>query len=362
MNIVILAGGGGARLWPMSRKNKAKQFNVITNDKTMLENTLDRFKGAYPPEKIFISTTPRFEESVREILPDFSQKNIIVEPDMRDTAAAMGYVCSFLSTIDPDEPVAFIPSDHYIRDNDIFQKALEVAEGKIRKTGKLLDIGIIPEYPSTALGYTKVGKRLEDVEGIKLYEFLGHKEKPTFPKAQKYLRSGNYLWHGNFYMWTPRLFLKAFKRYAPDVYAPLSRIAELFKERASDDKIAKEYSQIPKIMIDYAITEKMDPKDVLIIRGEFGWSDIGSWDVLHEKLIATADERGNLVKGDWIGIDTTQSVVYSYSGKIVATIGVDDMVIVDTQDALLVCPKGRAQDVKNIVEDIKKHKTRKKYA
>lgn len=358
MNIIILAGGSGTRLWPMSRKKKAKQFNKIVNQATMLENTLDRFKDDYKKENIYISTNLESYDNVLKVVPDFPKDNIIIEPEKRDTAAAMGYVCAFMSIEHPDEPLAFIPSDHYIKDPVKFLASIKAAEGKILSTKKLVDIGITPESPSTALGYTWIGKKVDDVNGIAIYEFLGHKEKPELELAKQYFESGEYLWHANFYMWTPRLFLEAFKKYAPDIYAPLEDIIGLLKTK-DYEKVAEVYAKIPKTMIDYAVTEKMDPKDILIIKGEFGWSDIGSWDVLHKKLDSNADDKGNLVKGQWVGIDTAKSLIYAEGKKLVATVGIEDMIIVDTKDALLICPKDRCQDVKKLVELIQKSDTLK---
>ena len=373
MKIVILAGGSGTRLWPVSRKNKSKQFSEVIGKKTLLETTLERFIKEYSLEKIYISTTPGNYTNVRKVLPNFNKENIIVEPERRDTAAAMGYVAAVLSVKDGDEPLAFVASDHYIKDNNIFLHTLDVAEREIKRTGKLLDIGISPEYPSTALGYTKIGKRIKRENEVKIYEFLEHKEKPPFKTAQEYYDSGNYLWHGNFYMWTPNKFLKAFEKYTPEIYESLRKIRAIIKENPKaviydrrnqsmgQKKIREQFKKIPKVMIDYALTEKMKANDILIIKGEFGWSDVGSWNDLHKRLISKADSKGNLAKGEWVGIDTTQSLVYSSPGKVVATIGVDDMVIVDTPDALLVCPRGRSQDVKTVIEKLKKNKKRKKF-
>ncbi|MBD3300577.1 MAG: NTP transferase domain-containing protein [Candidatus Moranbacteria bacterium] len=373
MKIVILAGGSGTRLWPMSRRNSPKQFSKVMGKKTLLEITLNRFKKEYSLDKIYISTTPGYYKNVIKILPDFKVQNIIVEPEKRDTAAAMGYVAAVLSVDDPSEPLAFVASDHYIKDNNLFLQTLEIAEAEIKRTGKLLDIGIVPEYPSTALGYTRIGAQVRTEKGIEIYEFLGHKEKPSYKVAQKYFDKREYLWHGNFYMWTPEMFLEAFKKYAPEVYKPLEEIRDILKKdkksivykgRRSTKKqmlIGKIFRKIPKTMIDYAITEKMKPRDILIIKGEFGWSDVGSWNDLHKRMLNKADSKGNLVKGNWMGVDTTHSLVYTTSGKMVATIGLDDMVIVDTKDALLVCPRGRSQDVKAIIEKLKKNKKRKKY-
>ncbi len=357
MKIVILAGGSGSRLWPMSRSDIPKQFCRLTSEKTMLEETLDRFKD-YPANKKFIATTASLAEKVKEILPDFPLENIIIEPERRDTAPAMGFNALKLSLLDPDEPMAFIPSDHYIARVDDFLKSIATAEEVIKQTGKLLDIAIFPTEPNTALGYTKIGQLLEEKNGVKFYEFLGHTEKPDFKTAQKYLKAGNYLWHANYYMWTPRKFLEAYKKYTPQMFTTLQAIKEELQGKNRPEKIKELYGQMEKISIDYAITEKIDPKDMLIIKGEFGWKDIGAWDTLHENLLSQADERRNLTKGECLNLDTSGSLIYGRRGKIIATIGVDDLVIVDTDDALLVCPKARAQEVKEVIKELKKKNER----
>lgn len=351
MKIVILAGGGGTRLWPLSRGDNPKQFCKLISEETMFEETLERFKD-FPKEKIFVSTTKNLLPLVKKVVPDFPEENIILESAKRDTAPAMGFAAFKLNAIDPDEPIAFIPSDHYIGRVEKFLESIKQAEEVILETGKLLDISIYPTNPNIALGYTKVGKKVFDKNGVEFYEFLGHTEKPDFKTAQKYLEEGGYLWHANYYMWTPKLFLEAYEKYAPELFKDLEKIKVALDE--GDDKKAEEiYNQIEKISIDYAIMEKMDPKNVLIIQGDFDWKDIGAWDTLHDNLMTKTDEKRNLVKGERLNIDSSGCVIYGNDKKMIATIGVDDLIIIDTDDALLVCPKSRAQDVKKIVDELK---------
>jgi mannose-1-phosphate guanylyltransferase len=351
MKIVILAGGGGSRMWPMSRADKPKQFCKLISEKTMLEETLDRFSN-YPAEKIFITTTEELKDGVIEILPNFPKENIIVEPARRDTAPAMGYATLRLKMMDPDEPMAFIPSDHYIGRIDRFLNSIKEAEKVILETGKLLDISVHPTMPTTTLGYTKIGKRLFERDGVEFFEFKGHAEKPDYKTAQKYLDEGCYLWHANYYMWTPKLFLAAYKKYAPKMYEKLQEIENKIKS-GDEEGIKRIYCEMERISIDYAITEKMDHEELVIIKGSFDWKDIGAWDTLHENLMTKTDERRNLVKGERLNIDTSGCIIYGQEGKLIATIGVDDLVIIDTKDSLLVCPKSRAQEVKKVVEELK---------
>ena len=353
MRVVILAGGSGSRLWPMSRSDVPKQFCKLTSGKTMLEETLDRFKD-YPEEKKFIATTKKLANEIKQILPYFPEENIIIEPEKRDTAPAMGFNAVHLGLQDMDEPMVFVASDQQINKVDEFLNVLEQAEKVIKETGKMLDISIYPTEPNTALGYTKVGKKNIDKNGVEFYEFLKHKEKPDFETAKRYLKEGDYFWHANYYMWTPRKFLEAYQKYAPEMYEILKKIEAEIKGANNQEVIAELYGQMEKISIDYAIAEKMNPKDVLIIKGEFGWRDIGTWDTLYENLLPQADERKNIVKANAVTQDTSGTMIYGNKDKLIATIGVDDMVIVDTNDALLVCPKSRAQDVKKIIEELKK--------
>lgn len=352
MKIIILAGGVGTRLWPISRKKSPKQFGAIIDNKSMIECTFDRFKKDFKKEDIFISTIPDFQEKIQKIFPDLPAENIIIEPDKRDSGPAMGYVALNLFLKFPDEPIAFIPSDHYIADVPLFIKSLRVAEGLIRETNKMVDIAVRPNFPSTVLGYTHIGELYKSIDNIQIYRFKGHTEKPDYKTAKGYLENGNYLWHANFYMWTPRLFLEAYKEYALGFYQSFMKIKD-FLEKGDARAIEKEYQKLEKTSFDYAVTEKMDPEKVLIIKGNFGWSDIGAWDVLYDQLSKEHDENKNLIRGDWVGIDTSGSLIYGNKDKLIATIGIDDLVIIDTKDALLVCPHGRAQDVKKLITKLK---------
>lgn len=359
MKIVILAGGGGTRLWPMSRKNLPKQFTKIIGNKILLQETIDRFKDDYSPADIYISITEELLPLFKEKIKDFPEANIIVEPAKRDTGPAMGYVATVLSLVAPDEPIVFVPSDHYIGNIKKYLSCFKVAEELIGREGKMMDIAIPGNFPSTVLGYTQIGDKYLTKDGVEVYKFKGHTEKPDFQTAKKYLADGNYWWHGNYYMWTPAKFLTAYQKYAPETYQGLMKIKKVLGNN-DQKKLKSEYSKLDKISIDYAITEKIDPGDVLIIKGDFIWSDIGVWDVLFDKLSKEADENKNLVRANWVGIDTSGSLIYGSPEKIIATIGIDDLLIIDTPDALLICPQSRAQDVKKIVEKLGEN-NKKKY-
>ncbi|MBI4185616.1 mannose-1-phosphate guanylyltransferase [Candidatus Berkelbacteria bacterium] len=352
MNFVILAGGSGTRLWPLSRDHQPKQLAKLVSEVTMLEDAIANLGALASPQNLYISTNSTFAKLIREIVPSIPANHYIIEPEKRDTGPAMAYVATWMSQSAPDEPMAFIPSDHFIRDRDMYQTTLRAAETMIRETGKLLDISVQPTFPSTTLGYTKVGKLIEDRHGVHFLQFLGHREKPDYPTAKQLLDDGHYLWHASYYMWTPQKFVEAYQQYAPGIGNYLNDLLNAI-EAGDSQQLAAVYSQMEKISIDYAVTEKMNPEDVLIIRGDFGWGDLGSWDTVYDELSHTTDSNRNLIKANWHGVDTHDSLVFSTSQRLVATIGLSNIVIVDTPDALLVTQRGRGQDVKKIVTLLK---------
>ena len=359
MNIVILAGGVGTRLWPLGRKNNPKQFFPMISEKPLIRETYDRFLPVFGAHKIYFSVTADLLPHIKKLFPKLSADHFIVEPSRRDTAPAMGYVAAVLSLRFPDEPMVFVPSDHFVSDVEKYIACFKMGEKLIQQTGKLVDIGITATFPSTVLGYTKIGSLFEKKQGVSVYHFAGHTEKPEAATALRYLESGDYLWHGNYYMWTPRKFLDAFRHYSPRHFEILEDIIPLLK-KSSHTGLAAAYEKMEKISFDYAVTEKISKKDVLIIKGDFGWSDVGAWDVLHSQLKDRADSDGNVLRGQIVHIDTNNSLLFSHGKKVLAVVGLHDMVVVDTEDALLVCPKERAQEVKKLFP-IFEEKQLKKY-
>lgn len=351
MKLIILAGGTGTRLWPMSRKLKPKQFWPLLSDVSMLRETYNRLNKRFPVEDIYVATNEKFVSQIKDILPDCHDNHLIIEPSQRDTGPAMGYAALYLSLQYPEEPMGFIPCDHFIGNVSRFLDMLSAADSVIRQTGKMVDIAVQPNYPSTALGYTKIGDLQETIEGIGFYQFLGHKEKPNYEVAKNYLDDGHYLWHANYYMWTPGKFLESCKKYAPNLYEGLASLKEFIIQK-DFLKINEIYENLPKISFDFAVTEKMDPSEVLIMRGDFGWSDIGAWDVLYEQLKSGSDDCQNLIKGNAIAVDSHRCFIAGQKDKMVAVLGMNDLAVIDTEDALLVCPLARSQEVKTVVSKI----------
>lgn len=343
MIAVILAGGGGTRLWPVSRRNRPKQFARLLGEETLIRDAYRRLLRWLPAENVYFSVSPEFAPLLQAEFPEVPAERIFIEPEKRDTGPAMGYAAALLERTHPDEPLVFVPSDHDIKDEERFLTTLAVGERLVRETGKLVDIGIEPEFPNTALGYTKVGERYGTFDGVEAFVFAGHSEKPDLETAKRYLVEGSYLWHANYYMWTPRAFMAAFARYAPDMHATLRAIQQ--------GDIAR-YAALPRISIDYAVAEKLPAGGMLVLKGEFGWSDVGAWDALHARLEGDGD--GNVARGQGILEDSRRSFVYGPADKLIAVVGLDDIVVVDDGDALLVCHRDRAQDVKGLVERLEK--------
>ena len=351
MKAVILAGGGGTRLWPLSRRSRPKQFLSLLDDKTLLELTRLRVHDLFTDDDVYFSVNASTASFVKKIFPAVSDDHLIVEPEKRDTGPAMGFVAAVLELTLPDEPIVFLPSDHYIRDHEVFQRTLRVADRLIREHGCLVDIGVTPSWPNPNLGYTHIGKKVDGQNGVSIFEFLGHTEKPPAAEAKAFVDSGEYLWHANYYMWTPRKFLEAYERHAPKTYATL-RVIQKHWKNGDTEGIAQEYATLEKISIDFAITEKLEPARVRIILAPFAWSDVGLWSTV--KQLEEENPKDNVTKGVQLAsIDTENCIVYGPEGKTVATIGIKNLAIVDTGDALLVCDIARDQEIKLIIEELK---------
>ncbi len=352
MKAVILAGGIGTRLWPLSRKHAPKQFQKLAhNEKTMLQQTVERI-SFLNNEDIFIATNREFVEEVKKQLPDIPIENIIAEPALRDTATCIGYAAMRLSINSPDDVMAIIYADHLVKDPHEFQNKLLAAEKVANKQKTLNIIEVRARFPNVNLGYVQVGEKIEKIDGNDIYEFKKFTEKPDLETAKAFIENGDYLWNTGMYVWRIDTILEKYKKHLPDTYEKLMKIKKSIGSDAENEVIKKEYSSCEKISIDYAIMEKVDSSKVKIIPAEFGWSDVGTWESIHDELVGKPDE--NVINAKNITIDTKGSLIRtSNPDKIIATVGLNNIVVVDTPDALLICPKKRSQDVKKIVEALK---------
>lgn len=339
---VIMAGGGGTRFWPASRQKMPKQLLNLSGKDAMVNETIDRISKVIDKNNIFIVTNVCQQNSMAEVTKGrIDIKKILAEPAARNTSACIGYGAMEIVKKYGDGVMCVFPADHYIKDEKAFSEILNKAINIAENEEKLITIGITPTFPSTGYGYIKFNKN-ENAEAKKVECFV---EKPDIETAKKYVADGSYVWNSGMFIWRASVILKKFKELLPEVYDCIVKIGEAMGTEEEEKVINEVYPLIPKISVDYGIMEKAD--NVVVIDGEFGWNDVGSWDtlgVMYEK-----DKNGNIAKGENIMVDTTNSVVFG-NKRLIATIGLDNIVVVETDDAILVCSKDKAQDVKKVVD------------
>ncbi|KUG02833.1 mannose-1-phosphate guanylyltransferase (gdp) [hydrocarbon metagenome] len=348
MYAVIMAGGKGERFWPLSRCDKPKQFLSLLGQRTMLQMTADRLQGLLPPANIYVVTDLIYQELVREQLPELPPGNIILEHCGRDTAAAVGLAAAYIQRQDPEGMILVLPADHFIADTEEFHRLLHVAVRSACSGKYVVTIGIRPTRPETGYGYIQQGEAAEDQEFSNVYKTIAFHEKPDLKTAVEYIQHGNYLWNSGMFVWRVDLLLQLIAEYLPDLNRGLAVISEVIGTEREAEVIREVYEKLPRISIDYGIMEKC--QQVLVIPAAFGWDDIGSWTALGR--YRESDHRGNILQGRGVFLDTHDCMVYAPQ-RIVATLGVEGLIIVDNQDSLLVCSKDRAQEIKKVVEALK---------
>lgn len=348
---VIMAGGRGERFWPRSRKDMPKQFLSLTSDgKTMIQHTIDRIESLVDIEDIFIVTNKNYKDLVLEQLPNVNEGNIILEPASRNTAPCIGLVATYIKYKYRDEETVMVvlPSDHLIKYNEIFIDTLKKAVEIASEERNMVTIGITPSYPETGYGYINFGYKENEKRYIGAYKVNKFVEKPNLEKAKEYLSSGKYLWNSGMFVWKTDTILNSFEEYLPKIYQGLSKIGNAIGTNKEEEVLKCEFSNFKSESIDYGIMEKYDY--IYTVPGSFGWDDVGSWLAL-ERTYQT-NEDGNIVDGNVITINVKNSIIQAQN-KLVATVGVKDIIIVDTEDAILVCNKDDVQDVKKVIENLK---------
>jgi mannose-1-phosphate guanylyltransferase len=342
--VVIMAGGRGERFWPQSRLKKPKHLLPIVGDKAMLAQAVDRVLGLVPPENIFIITNTEQREAVLEICPEVLPAQVVGEPVGRDTSAAVGLAAVLVQQRNPEGAFAILPADHVIHDTEGFQKTLSLGFEQAEKGEYLVTIGIDPTEPATGYGYIHRGEQASIENPVfKVQRFV---EKPDLETAKGYLASGEYSWNAGMFVWQALTVRKSISKYVPELEASLTAIqAELSSGKELSIVLALHYPDIQKISIDFAVMEKAD--NVLTIPAAFDWDDVGEWPAVarHYK----ADAAGNVSRGKSVLKDSSGNIIFSDEGHLVALLGVDDLIVVRTKDATLVCHKDQAQKIKELV-------------
>jgi len=349
----ILAGGSGTRLWPLSRSHRPKQLLPLLGDRSLIQATVDRVAPLVPPERILVVTEATHADDLRAQLPELPSENVVVEPLRRGTAAAVGLAATVIAHRDPNATMVSLHADHAVERPQEFRCVLTAAFAVAESDPWLVTMGVRPSSVHTGLGYIEVGPAIGDFEGYEAHRVVRFVEKPDAATAERFVREG-YLWNPGYFIWRVDVILDEFARLLPELHAPLRDVREALDTTRSSRVLGDAYARMPMQTIDYGIMERAER--IATVPGDFGWTDIGSWAVLLE--IAPKDASGNVARGDHVGVDTRRTLVYG-TGKPVFTIGVEDLVIVDTPDALLVCHPDHAERVKELVERLQSDPNRR---
>jgi mannose-1-phosphate guanylyltransferase len=351
--VLILCGGGGTRLWPRSRQKTPKQF--LTNlygQKTLYEQTVERALCLTTSEKVFVVTNNDYLDEVVTLGRVISPRNIIAEPQAKNTTMAMGVGAAYIYKKDPQAIIVNLASDGAINNYDLFTTEMLTAVNAAASGEYIVTVGITPSFPHTGLGYIQADERIHKIEQ-EVYKVRSFKEKPDLETAKDFILKGNYYWNANLYVWAAQTIWNAFQKLAPDIFQHIKKIYESLGSSNEEDILRESYDQVENISIDYAISEKAS--NLVLVPATFSWSDVGDWKVVYD--LKEKDTQGNILKsftekGECFSLDCNNCLVESQS-KLIATIGLKDIIVVETENAILICQNDRAQDVKKVVEDLK---------
>lgn len=352
MYAVVPAGGSGTRLWPLSRAGKPKFLLDLAGDgRTLIQATYARLAPLTGPDRLYVVTGGAHAAAIARQLPELPVQHLLVEPAPRDSAPAIGLAATLIARRDPDAIMGSFAADHVVRDDAVFRSTVEQA-ARAAAAGYLVTIGITAARPDTGYGYLRRGGPLPDAAAFLVEEF---KEKPSLEVAQAYLASGRYLWNASIFLWRAQVFIDELRAQQPALHDGLQQIAAAWGTAAQDDTLGAIWPGLPRVTVDEGLMEGAAARGrVATVPGDFGWHDVGDWNTLADVLSASAD--GNAVVGaaeDYLGVDTTGCVVVPRPGRLLATLGVHGLVLVDTDDAVLVCPRSRAQEVRLLVEALR---------
>ncbi len=346
----ILAGGSGTRFWPLSRRRRPKQLLSLLGNETLLERTLARIRPIIPPERTYVFTSELVRNEVRRALPQIPERQIVAEPASRNTAPTLRLAAHEIFRRDPEAVMVVLPSDHIISKPQEFRRVLGAACAWASEPGRSVVVGLKPTRPETGYGYIQRAARAGSVQGVSVYHVQSFTEKPDLPTARRYVASRRYFWNGGMFIWRAQTLLEHFRRYQPAMAAQLERLAGAggIRNKAAFKRI---FPKLEKISIDYAIMEKIP--GIYVIPADIGWSDVGSWATVYE--LSAKDGAGNVRPRASLTLDARGNMIVA-DKKFAVTVGVRDLVIVETEDALLVAARDRSQDVGKAVQELEKLK------
>ena len=345
---VILAGGSGTRFWPLSRRKRPKQLLRLLGKNTLLEETVGRIGGIIPPERTYIFTSEWVRDEVSRVLPQIPRRQIVAEPASRNTAPTLGLAAHEILKRDPDGVMVVLPSDHIITRPAAFRRILRAGCEWAAVEGRSVVLGLKPTRPETGYGYVRRGSLAGRAGGCALYQVEKFTEKPALPVARRYVASRRYLWNGGMFLWRASTLVRNLARYQPRMARGLEKIARAGGVSARR-VLGREYPRLEKISIDYALMERIP--QVFVVPADIGWSDVGSWAVVYE--LSPKDRKRDVRPAASLTLGAAGNMIFS-PDKFVVTVGVRDLIIVETEDALLVCARERSQDVGKAVQEIEK--------
>jgi mannose-1-phosphate guanylyltransferase len=351
MKVIIFAGGVGTRLWPLSRKNTPKQFEKIIDDKSTLQLAFERIAPILQPEDVYISSGIRYKEIILSQLPQIPRENFIFEPEMRDIGAAVGLMAAILAKSYPDEPLMILWSDHLVKNIEVFRNVLITAAQILeREKSKMIFIGQISRFGSQNLGWIEQGEKVKTVGEFSLYEFRSFHYRPELEKAEEFHKSQSHFWNPGYFGTTPGFLLSLYKRFAPAMYDGLVKIQASWGTENFEETLNEIYPTLEKVSFDNLILEKINPADGFVLGADLGWSDVGAWEQLKEAL---ADKKeDNATKGKVLLTDSKDNLVFNYTDQMTVGIDLENLLVINTEDVLLVCPKNSVPKIKKLVESL----------
>ena len=351
MFVVLMAGGTGTRFWPRSRKSNPKQLLNIIGSRSMLQLTYDRIKKLTPPEKTLIITNQEQKQKIEEQLPEIPTENIIPEPVGRNTAPCIGLAATVIKKLEnQNEVMVVLPADHLIGNAASFIKTIKAGVEYIQSNDCLLTLGVTPTYPETGYGYIQAGDKISDSRGMDIYKVKTFAEKPNKETAQRFLKSGDFFWNSGMFIWKVSHILNEIDEFIPELSEDLKQIEDSFGKRNYNKILKDVYSRTKAISIDYGVME--NAKAVCVIKADFQWNDLGSWEAVHN--ISPKDKNGNVIDSKQSVIINAQNNYFYSSKKLIAAVDVEDLVLVEMDDAILICKRENSQNVKLIVDNLER--------